>query len=167
MNKFITFDLQQIQQSLMVYLQRHWKIFLAEGVFFVVLGALAIIAPHIFTMGITLFLGWLLLVGGIVQIIRAVSVFNMPGFSLWFFAGILQAIIGYFLLSRQPTLDPADDCIFCPGRYRQNLPGFHDAPFKALGPSVIQRHYRFIPGHCRLGRLAGHGALGPRPAAGH
>jgi len=43
-------------------------------------------------------LGWLLLIGGILQIVRAVSIFNMPGFSLWFFIGILQSMIGYFFL---------------------------------------------------------------------
>ena len=99
MNKFITIDLQQIQQSMLSFLQKHWKLFLAEGIFFVILGTLAIIAPHVFTIGITLFLGWLLLAGGIVQIICAVSIFNMPGFSLWLFTGVLQAIIGYFLVT--------------------------------------------------------------------
>lgn len=99
MNKFINIDLQQMQQSMLMYLQKHWKLFLGEGVFFIVLGTLAIIVPHVFTIGITLFLGWLLLVGGIVQIIRAVSIINMPGFSLWFFIGLLQAVIGYFLVA--------------------------------------------------------------------
>ena len=99
MNKFITIDLEQIQQSMLIYLKKHWKIFFAEGIFFVFLGTLAIIVPHVFTMGITLFLGWLLLLGGIAQIIRAVSILNMPGFSLWFFIGLLQAAIGYFLVS--------------------------------------------------------------------
>ncbi len=99
MNKFITIDLQQMQQSMLVYLQKHWRVFLAEGVFFVILGTLAVIVPQFFSLGITLFLGWLLLVAGIVQIIRAVSIFNMPGFSLWFFSGLLQTLLGYFFVT--------------------------------------------------------------------
>ncbi|MGZ8953514.1 MAG: HdeD family acid-resistance protein [Methylovulum sp.] len=102
MNKFTAIELQQSHQSIFNYLQKHWKIFLAEGVFFVILGTLAIIVPHIFTTAITVFLGWLLLMGGIVQIIRAASIFNMPGFSLWIIIGILQLIIGYFLVT-EPT----------------------------------------------------------------
>ncbi len=99
MNKFITIDLQQMQQSMLVYLQRHWRVFLAEGIFFVILGTLAVIVPQFFSLGITLFLGWLLLLAGIVQIIRAVSIFNMPGFSLWFFSGLLQTLLGYFFVT--------------------------------------------------------------------
>ncbi|MCK5190343.1 MAG: DUF308 domain-containing protein [Methylococcales bacterium] len=99
MKKFITIDLQQMQQIIVEYLQKHWKLFFAEGVFFVILGTLAIIVPHVFTLGIILFLGWLLLLGGIFQIIRAVSIINMPGFSLWFALGLLQTVIGYFLVT--------------------------------------------------------------------
>ena len=99
MKKFITIDLQQMQQIIVEYLQKHWKLFFAEGVFFVILGTLAIIVPHVFTLGIILFLGWLLLLGGIFQFIRAVSIINMPGFSLWFALGLLQTVIGYFLVT--------------------------------------------------------------------
>ncbi len=99
MPKDAPIDFQQMQLSILSYLQKHWKLFFWEGIFFVILGTLAIIAPHVFTVGITIFLGWLLLIGGILQIVRAVSIFNMPGFSLWFFIGILQSMIGYFFLS--------------------------------------------------------------------
>ncbi len=99
MKKLITIDIQQMQQTLVEYLQKHWKLFFAEGVFFVILGTLAIIVPHIFTLGIILFLGWLLLLGGIIQIVRAVSIIDMPGFSLWFAIGLIQAVVGYFLVT--------------------------------------------------------------------
>ena len=99
MKKFITIDLQQTQQIIVKYLQKHWKLFFAEGIFFVILGTLAIIVPHMFTLGIILFLGWLLLLGGIFQIIRAVCIITMPGFSLWFVIGLLQIVIGYFLVN--------------------------------------------------------------------
>ena len=99
MKKFITIDLQQMQQIIVEYLQKHWKLFFAEGIFFVILGTLAIIVPHMFTLGIILFLGWLLLLGGIFQIIRAVCIITMPGFSLWFVIGLLQIVIGYFLVN--------------------------------------------------------------------
>ncbi|NOR72050.1 MAG: HdeD family acid-resistance protein [Methylomarinum sp.] len=84
------------------YLQKHWKLFAAEGVFFIILGSTAIIIPQVFTVGIALFFGWLLLIGGVFQIIRALSMIDMPGFSLWFFIGSLQTLIGYFLVT-DPT----------------------------------------------------------------
>ncbi|BCG63519.1 MAG: hypothetical protein methR_P1238 [Methyloprofundus sp.] len=92
-------EMHEIQKKMQAYLQQHWKFFTAEGVFFIVLGSIAIIVPQVFTVGIALFLGWLLLVGGGFQIIRALSMINMPGFSLWFFLGVLQVVIGYFLVA--------------------------------------------------------------------
>jgi uncharacterized membrane protein HdeD (DUF308 family) len=99
MKKIISKDLQQMQKTIEEYLQKHWKLFFAEGVLFVILGTLAIIVPHVFTLAFTIFLGWLLLLGGFFQIIRAVSIINMPGFSLWFAIGLLQTVIGYFLVT--------------------------------------------------------------------
>ena len=55
MQKFDPLDFQQMQLTILDYLQKHWKLFFWEGIFFVVLGTLAIIAPHVFTMGITIF----------------------------------------------------------------------------------------------------------------
>lgn len=99
MKKFIRIDFLKMQQSMLEYLHKHWKLFFAEGVFFVILGTLAIVIPQIFTLGIILFLGWLLLVGGIFQIIRAISIFNMPGVSIWFIIGLLQIVVGYILVT--------------------------------------------------------------------
>jgi len=95
----LTLEIRQMQQKMLGYLQTHWKLFAAEGIFFIILGTIAIIVPHIFTLAIALFLGWLLLIAGIIQIIRALSMINMPGFNLWFFIGLLQAVIGYFLVT--------------------------------------------------------------------
>ncbi len=102
MNKLIKIDLEQMRQTLLVFLQKHWRLFLMEGVFFIILGILAVLTPHFFTIGITLFLGWLLLIGGVFQLIRAISIFDMPGFSLWILIGILQTAIGYYLVA-EPT----------------------------------------------------------------
>ncbi len=92
-------DLKQLQKDMLAYLNKHWKFFLAEGFVFIVLGIIAVALPHVFTVGVTLFLGWLLLFGGIVQIVRAISFYRMPGFSGWIFLGGLQMIIGYYLVA--------------------------------------------------------------------
>ncbi|WP_031434662.1 HdeD family acid-resistance protein [Methylomarinum vadi] len=95
-------DLQQMREAMLSFLQQHWKIFLLEGLIFVILGTLAVIAPHVSTIGITLFLGWLLLLGGIVQLVRSVGLMTMPGFGLWFFIGAAQTAVGYYLI-KNPT----------------------------------------------------------------
>ena len=66
---------------------------------FIALGVTAIILPGLFSIGIEQILGWLLLIGGIAQLIRALNMVKMPGISLWLSSGILQVVIGYFLIS--------------------------------------------------------------------
>jgi uncharacterized membrane protein HdeD (DUF308 family) len=95
-------EIRQLQLQVLSYMQQHWKWFAAEGLFFIIMGTTAILVPNVFTLGITLFLGWLLLVCGIVQTVRAISISSMPGFGLWLFSGILQIIFGYFLVA-DPT----------------------------------------------------------------
>jgi uncharacterized membrane protein HdeD (DUF308 family) len=96
----IDIEIREMQQRMQEFLKAHWKFFLAEGAFFIILGIAAIIVPQIFTIAIALFIGWLLLLGGIVQIARAVRFIAMPGFNLWIFIGILQVIIGYYLIAQ-------------------------------------------------------------------
>ncbi|MGZ5055292.1 MAG: HdeD family acid-resistance protein [Methylobacter sp.] len=93
-------EMQHMQQQMQQYLQTHWQLFLAEGIFFIFLGLCAIVIPQIFTVATVIFLGWILLFGGIVQVGRSFMFSSMPGFGWWLFMGILQIIIGYLFISR-------------------------------------------------------------------
>jgi uncharacterized membrane protein HdeD (DUF308 family) len=93
-------ELEVLQQQMRRQLQRHWRLFLAEGLFFIVLGLLAILVPHIFSVVMVIFLGWLILFGGVVQMARALLFSNMPGFGLWLAMGVLQIILGYLLIAK-------------------------------------------------------------------
>ena len=95
-----TTEIKLIQQQMLAYFQTHWKLFLAEGIFLMLLGFIALLAPHFFTVAIVVSLGWILLIGGTLLIIRAVSLFRMPGFGLWLFMGLLQFVIGYLFLAQ-------------------------------------------------------------------
>lgn len=101
MNKIgdINTEIQHMQQQMQEYLQMHWRLFLAEGIFFIFLGLCAIVVPQFFTVAIVVFLGWILLFGGIVHISRAFIFSNMPGFGWWLFMGILQVVIGYLFIT--------------------------------------------------------------------
>ena len=93
-------EIKQMQQKMQDYFQKHWKLFLAEGIFLIVLGIIAILVPHFFTVAIVVSLGWILLFGGTFLIIRALLFFRMPGFGLWLFMGILQFVIGFLFLTQ-------------------------------------------------------------------
>ena len=93
-------EIKQIQQQMLAYFKMHWKLFLAEGIVLIVLGFIALLAPHFFTVAIVISLGWILLIGGTLLIIRALSLFRMPGFGLWLFMGLLQFVIGYLFLTQ-------------------------------------------------------------------
>ncbi|TAK60958.1 HdeD family acid-resistance protein [Methylobacter sp.] len=102
MNKIddINIEIQHMQQQMQNYLKMHWRLFLAEGILFIFLGLCAIVIPQLFTVAVVVFLGWLLLFGGIVHVSRALMVANMPGFGWWLFIGILQVIVGYLFITR-------------------------------------------------------------------
>jgi len=93
-------EMQHMQQQMQNYLQTHWRLFLAEGIFFIFLGLCAIVIPQVFTVATVIFLGWILLFGGIVQVGRSFMFSSMPGFGWWLFMGILQIIIGYLFITR-------------------------------------------------------------------
>ena len=95
-----TLEIKQMQQKMQDYFQTHWKLFLAEGILLIILGLIAILVPHFFTVAIVVSLGWILLLGGTFLIIRALLFFRMPGFGLWLFMGILQCVIGYLFLAQ-------------------------------------------------------------------
>jgi len=96
----VNIEIQQMQQQMQAYLQMHWRLFLAEGVFFIFLGLCAMLVPQFFTVAIVVFLGWILLFGGIVHVSRAFVFDNMPGFGWWMFMGILQIIVGYLFITK-------------------------------------------------------------------
>ena len=96
----IDIEIRHIQQQILDYLQKHWKLFLAEGIFFIILGIGAMVIPHFFTVAVVIFLGWVMLFGGIVHLSRALIFSNMSGFWLWLFMGILQTIAGYLFIAR-------------------------------------------------------------------
>lgn len=96
----INIELQHMQQQMQEYLQMHWRLFVAEGVFFIILGLCAIMVPQFFTVAIVVFLGWILLFGGTVHVSRAFVFQNMPGFGGWLFMGILQVLVGLLFITK-------------------------------------------------------------------
>lgn len=92
-------ELRLAQQQSLEYLQKHWRLFLAEGIFFILLGIAAIVIPQVMSVVIVIYLGWLIVLGGVFQASRAIFIRAMPGFWLWLCSGILQVIVGILLIA--------------------------------------------------------------------
>lgn len=83
-------DADRIRRAVSVSVQKHWVLFLIEGVVLVVLGAAAIFIPPVATLAITLFVGWLLLISGIVGLVTTLWMGGGTGF--WW--SLLSAVLG-------------------------------------------------------------------------
>ncbi len=82
-------------------LRRNWGWFLVLGIALIVLGMLALGVCTVLTTLLTvLFLGWLLLVEGVLHAVIAFWAREWSGFFLHFLAGLLSVIVGLLMLTR-------------------------------------------------------------------
>jgi uncharacterized membrane protein HdeD (DUF308 family) len=88
----------ELQRALTQSIREHWGLFLAEGIILVILGLLAIIVPPIATMAVTIFLGWLFLISGIVGLVTTFWARHAPGFWWSLLSAVLAIAAGIVLL---------------------------------------------------------------------
>ena len=76
-----------------------WRLFLFEGAILIILGMLAIAAPAEATLAVDIFIGWLLLIAGIVGFLTVFSTRDIASF-LWSLipAAPLSIVVGALLL---------------------------------------------------------------------
>lgn len=86
-------------QSTTESLQNSWGWFLALGVALVVVGALAICLPAMATELTIFTLGWLLIVGGVIQAIHAFTAGKWGGTVWELLTAILYGVVGILLLA--------------------------------------------------------------------
>jgi uncharacterized membrane protein HdeD (DUF308 family) len=79
-------------------LAKNWGWFVGLGVLMVVLGAFAIAVPVIATIAVGLMVGWLLLIGGVAQIIQAFGSGRWRGFFLHLLGGVLYLAVGALIV---------------------------------------------------------------------
>lgn len=80
-------------------LRRNWGWLLVLGIAMIVLGVVALGAPFILTLVTTLFFGWLLLLGGVIQIIHGFWARRWSGFFVHLVTGILATVVGLLIIS--------------------------------------------------------------------
>ena len=91
--------LGRIQASLTKSLQQHWRLFLTEGIVLLILGILAIVVPEIATIAAAVFIGWLILLSGVVGLVATFRMRNAPGFWWSLLSAFLGVAAGIVLLA--------------------------------------------------------------------
>lgn len=92
-------DINQLQRALAQSIREHWVLFLIEGIVLVVLGILAVIIPVVATIAVTIFLGWLFLISGIVGLVTTFWARHAPGFWWSLLSAALAIAAGLVLLA--------------------------------------------------------------------
>ena len=76
----------------------HWRMFLIEGIILLVLGAAAIAVPPMAGLAVTIVVGWLFLIGGVVGLVATFSARGAPGFGWALLSAIVALLAGAVLL---------------------------------------------------------------------
>ena len=84
-------------------IRKNWGWFVALGLLMVILGGIAIGYPLASTVAISLILGWVLLIAGIVQIIHAFTARKWSAFGLFLLTGLLYMVVG-IVMFRNPIV---------------------------------------------------------------
>jgi uncharacterized membrane protein HdeD (DUF308 family) len=92
-------NIGDIQRTVARSLHEHWVFYLVEGVVLLVLGATAIVLPPLATLAVTILLGWLFLVSGVVGLITTFWMRQAPGFWWSLISAILGIVVGVLLLA--------------------------------------------------------------------
>ena len=93
-------DIAGIQRAVANALHEHWVLFLVEGVVLLVLGATAIAIPPLATLALTIVIGWLFLVSGVVGLWTTFMMRQAPGFWWSLISAVLGIVVGLLLLAR-------------------------------------------------------------------
>ena len=93
-------DIAGIQRTVANALHQHWRLYLAEGIALVVLGFIAILVPPIATLAVTIVLGWLFLISGLIGLYTTFMLRHAPGFWWSLISAALGVLVGGMLLAQ-------------------------------------------------------------------
>jgi uncharacterized membrane protein HdeD (DUF308 family) len=88
----------ELKQAFSESVGQHWGWFLAEGILLIFLGLLAILLPTVASLIATVFLGWLLVVSGVMGLIATIRARRAPGFAWSLLSALLMLGAGALLL---------------------------------------------------------------------
>ena len=89
---------EQTGDLLIRSIRRHWVLFLIEGLMLIAFGAIAIIVPGAAALAVTVLLGWLFLLSGILGLVTTIWMRQLPGFWWALLSAVLAIATGAALL---------------------------------------------------------------------
>ncbi|HZD89556.1 MAG TPA: HdeD family acid-resistance protein [Pseudolabrys sp.] len=92
-------DIEKIQRAVEKSLHEHWALYLIEGIVLLVLGGGAIVIPPLASVAVTIVLGWLFLVSGVVGLFTTFWMRAAPGFWWALISAALGIVVGVMLLA--------------------------------------------------------------------
>jgi uncharacterized membrane protein HdeD (DUF308 family) len=90
---------RELQAAVAKALHEHWKLYLAEGIILVLLGALAVVVPPLATVAFTLLLGWLFLFSGVIGLATTFWARGAPGFWWALVSAVLAIVVGGWIIA--------------------------------------------------------------------
>jgi uncharacterized membrane protein HdeD (DUF308 family) len=91
--------LQDVQAAVAASLRLHWRAFLIEGIVLLILGIFAILIPNVATLAVEVFVGWVLLVSGLVGLVSTFRMRGAPGFGWSLLSAVAAVAAGVVLLA--------------------------------------------------------------------
>ncbi len=88
-----------VQAAVAASLHLHWRAFLIEGIVLLILGLFAIVIPNVATLAVEIFIGWVLLLSGVVGLISTFRMRNAPGFGWSLLSAVIAIAAGVILLA--------------------------------------------------------------------
>jgi uncharacterized membrane protein HdeD (DUF308 family) len=96
-------DAAGIERAVQSAIHEHWVLFLIEGIVLLILGMAAIVVPMVATIALTILVGWLFLISGIVGLGTTFWMRHAPGFWWSLISAIIGIAAGVLLLARPLT----------------------------------------------------------------
>jgi len=90
--------LNNLESEIPQPMRHYWAVFLGEGIALLALGVLAILAPIVATLTITLAFGWIFLISGIIGLTTTLHARHAPGFRWSLVSAVLSLVVGLLLL---------------------------------------------------------------------
>jgi len=98
MSEPLVFESAAAERALRETMRRHSTLFLVQAVLLIVAGAVAIVYPLVSSLALTWFLGWILIVGGVVQATSLVAAGRVPHFWLQLFSAAVSLVTGILFI---------------------------------------------------------------------
>ena len=92
-------DLERMRAAVAGTVYAHRRFFLIEGIVLLALGLLAIVVPPLATVAVTILIGWLVLVSGILGLIMTLRTRGVAGFGWSLLSAVIGIVAGVVLLA--------------------------------------------------------------------